>query len=66
MEKMPKLTPGSKIYQLFDHRRVLVEGRDELFFIQVRKIRKIAPVPTGSKESGVTETGTRESRLKGS
>lgn len=53
MQKVPKLTPGSKIYQLFDHRRVLVEGRNELFFIQVRKLRKTVPVGTGVKEGDV-------------
>ncbi|MDI3534619.1 MAG: hypothetical protein PWQ82_984 [Thermosediminibacterales bacterium] len=40
-DKIVKMTPGSKIYQLFKHKEVLVEGNKEKFLITVRKIENI-------------------------
>ena len=40
------LTPGSKIYQLFDHQEVVVEGDRETFIIQIKKIAKGAVAPS--------------------
>ncbi|UOF91095.1 hypothetical protein LSG31_02205 [Fodinisporobacter ferrooxydans] len=39
-----KLTPGSKIYQLFKHDRVIIEGKEERFIITIQK-EKTDPSP---------------------
>ncbi|MDI6601230.1 hypothetical protein [Calorimonas adulescens] len=42
MEKLPRLTPGSKIYQLFDYKKVVVEGKNDDFIITIEKKEKTA------------------------
>lgn len=33
-----KITPGSKIYQLFNYETVIVEGKEEQFIITIKKM----------------------------
>lgn len=44
-DKPVHLTPGSKIYQLFNHQEVVVEGDRETFIIHIKKMAKGAAVP---------------------
>lgn len=37
-KKIVKMTPGNKIYKLFEHKEVLVEGKKEKFLITIEKI----------------------------
>lgn len=37
--KAAKMTPGSKIYKLFDYKEVLVEGKKESFLITIEKLK---------------------------
>ncbi|MFC4766765.1 hypothetical protein [Effusibacillus consociatus] len=42
----PNITPGSKVYQLFNYETVVVEGKEERFIITIKK----EPLP--SSDSG--------------
>ena len=48
-DKVPELTPGGKIYQLFGHSKVYVIGREEAFVIRIRKVDKASLSPPKDK-----------------
>lgn len=49
-DKVPELTPGGKIYQLFGHKKVYVIGREEAFVIRIKRVDK-ANLPRKDKDT---------------
>ena len=40
MKQLEKVTPGTKVYKLFDYEKLVCEGKDELFIISIEKMSK--------------------------
>ncbi|MED1666320.1 hypothetical protein [Brevibacillus laterosporus] len=40
MESMKRVTPGTKIYKLFEHDKFVCEGTEEVFLIFIEKLTK--------------------------
>lgn len=40
MKALAKVTPGTKVYKLFEHEKLVCEGKDEVFIISVQKLSK--------------------------
>lgn len=40
MKALEKVTPGTKVYKLFEHEKLVCEGKDEVFIISVQKLSK--------------------------
>jgi len=36
---IPEYQPGDKIYKLFSHDKVLIKGQDEVFIIEICKLK---------------------------
>ena len=40
MKALEKVTPGTKVYKLFEHEKLVCEGKEEVFIISVQKLSK--------------------------
>lgn len=40
MKQLEKVTPGTKVYKLFDHDKLICEGKEEVFIISIQKLSK--------------------------
>lgn len=40
MKSMEKITPGAKVYKLFEHDKLVCEGKDEVFIISVTRMSR--------------------------
>lgn len=40
MKAPEKVTPGTKVYKLFEHERLICEGKDEVFLISVKRMTR--------------------------
>ncbi len=40
MNQLEKVTPGTKVYKLFDYEKLVCEGKDEVFIISIQKMTK--------------------------
>lgn len=38
-EELAKYQPGDKLYKLFEHKQVIVEGKEEEFLVKIEKIK---------------------------
>ncbi|MED1949777.1 hypothetical protein [Brevibacillus centrosporus] len=40
MKVIERVTPGTKVYKLFEHEELICEGKDEVFLISVKKMTR--------------------------
>ncbi|GIO09922.1 hypothetical protein [Brevibacillus reuszeri] len=40
MKPIEKITPGAKVYKLFEHEKLVCEGKDEVFIISITKMSR--------------------------
>jgi len=39
VNSIPEYQPGDKIYKLFKHNKVIVNGKNEVFIIKIKKLK---------------------------
>ncbi len=40
MQSLAKVTPGTKVFKLFDHEKLICEGKDEVFIISIQRMTR--------------------------
>ncbi|UYZ12261.1 hypothetical protein A6764_15725 [Brevibacillus sp. WF146] len=40
MKPVERVTPGTKVYKLFEHEQCVCEGKDEVFLISVKRLSR--------------------------